>query len=190
MAQHNLPLPSNDPDQPLIHAMAAGNMRALDELYARHGLHILSYLMIHLGDRPLAEEILQDVILAAWNHAADFRGESRVLTWLLAIARNRALNAVRGRKIMMTPLNDDFEIASPDTGPLEKVVRLTEHASLRAALNRLPDQQREILTLVFFHQLSGPEIAQMLNISEGTVKSRLHRAKEALRRIMQSEGSL
>ena len=181
---------ADDPDQMLIRGMAAGDERAMDHLYARHGHAVLGFLMARLGNRQQAEEVLQDVMLAAWNNADSFRGESKVRTWLLAIARNRAFNVQRGKKLDVTPLNDAFEIASEETGPFERVARNAQHTTLREALDHLPAAQREILVLVFFHQLSGPEVAEVLDISPGTVKSRLHRAKEALRRVLQSEGGL
>jgi RNA polymerase sigma-70 factor, ECF subfamily len=67
-----------DPDLRLVHAMAAGDTQALETLYARHGRSILAYLIGQLNDRQLAEEILQDVMLAAWRGAESFRGESKV----------------------------------------------------------------------------------------------------------------
>ena len=85
-------------------------------------------------------------------------------------------------------LDDTAEPPGIDTEPLERVVRKSQHELLRAALDRLPGNHREILVLVFFHQLSGAEVAEILGINLGTVKSRLHRAKEALRRVMQMMG--
>lgn len=181
--------PQADPDLLLIQGMAAGDSRALDELYARHGRAILGFLMAHLRDnRQLAEEVLQDVMLAAWNHARDFRGDSRVKTWLLVIARNRALNAVRRRSPTWVELHDDYTAYDEDTSPLERVERQVQIKNVRLAIENLPPHHREILVLVFFDGLSGVEVAQVLGISEGTVKSRLHRAREALRRVMQLMG--
>ncbi|MEQ8677404.1 MAG: sigma-70 family RNA polymerase sigma factor [Aggregatilineales bacterium] len=179
-----------DPDYALIESMARGDARALDELYARHGGGILGYLTNFLRDRQLAEEVLQDVMLAAWNSAAKFRGDSKVRTWLLVIARNRAINTQRKKLPNFVPLEEDLNAYSTDTGPLEKVVRRSEHMMLKDAIQTLPPAHREILELVFFHQLTGPEIADVLGITVGTVKSRLHRAKETLRRIMQMMGEV
>lgn len=177
-----------DPDVALIQAIAAGEARALDELYARHGPGLLSYLTAYTNDRQLAEEVLQDVMLAVWDNAANFRGDSKVRTWMLVIARNRALNAQRRKMPDIVSIDDVYEPASTDTEPLERLARQAQMAMLRAALDRLPGVHREILVLVFFHQLSGLEVAQVLGINVGTVKSRLHRAKEALRRVMQMMG--
>ncbi len=179
-----------DPDLSLVHAMSEGDSSALDELYARHGSGILSYLTGYLRDRQLAEELLQDVMLAAWRSASNFRGDSKVRTWLLVIARNRAINTHRKRSLNMVPLEEDLNARSTDTGPMEKVMKRSEHEALREAIGSLAPAHKEILELVFFHQLTGPEVADVLGITVGTVKSRLHRAKETLRRIMQMMGEV
>lgn len=180
---------NEDPDVGLIAAMAAGNTEALDDLYARYGGQIFAFLMARLNNQTVAEEVLQDTMLAAWNHAASFRGESSVKTWLLVIARNRAINTQRRYQPQWVDMEAVYDLASSDTGPYEAVEREFDKARVRQALAHLSPDQREILTLFFYEHLTGPEIAEVLNISAGTVKSRLHRAKEALRRtILMQEG--
>lgn len=182
------PLELHDPDWQLIQQMAAGDTSALDRLYVQHGPAVLSFLIGRLNDRQLAEEILQDVMLSAWKSAPGFRLESKVRTWLLVIARNRAINARRKYAPMLVDLETNNELQSPDTGPMERVERSAQKSAVREALRLLPETYREVLILVFYHQLSGPEIAEVLDISQGTVKSRLHRAKEMLRRVLLKEG--
>jgi len=186
MIEQNVTARLNDPDLALVRGMAAGNGSDLDELYARYGPPIFSYLMARLEEHALAEEVLQDVMYAAWTGAAQFRGESKVLTWLLTIAHNRAINARRRRTPPIVPLHDD--IRDTDTGPFEQVMRGSERLVVRETLNRLPAHHREVLVLVFYHQLTESEVAEVLGIAVGTVKSRLHRAKEELRRVLHSEG--
>ncbi len=178
----------DDPDIGLIQSIAAGDAYALDALYAQYGPRILSYLTAYTGNRQLAEEVLQDVMLAVWDHAGTFRGDSKVHTWLLVIARNRALNAQRRKLPNFVALEDTPEAQSGDTEPLERLARKSQYELLRAALDKLPGHHREILTLIFYQQLSGAEVAEVLGITVGTVKSRLHRAKEALRRMLQMMG--
>lgn len=177
-----------DPDWGLIQAMAAGDISALDALYVKYSPALLGFLINRTGDRQLAEEILQDVMLSAWQSASTFRLESKVKTWLLVIARNKAVNAHRRKQINEIGLNDEVEMHNHDTSPLERVMRKSEQTSVREAISHLPAQHKEILVLVFYHQLSGPEIAEVLDISIGTVKSRLHRAKAMLRRVLLQEG--
>jgi RNA polymerase sigma factor (sigma-70 family) len=174
-------------DLALIQAMAVGHAPALDELYARYSSAIFGFLMARLSDRQLSEEVLQDVMLAAWRGAGGFRGESKVLTWLLSIARNRAINAVRRHRVPVVPYNDALDSPADDTGPFERLVRQSEYRAVREVLERLPDHQREVLVLVFYHQLTEAEVADVLDIAVGTVKSRLHRGKEAVRRALQHD---
>jgi len=171
-----------DPDLYLLQGMANGDVRALDELYSRHGRRILSYLIGQLGDRQLAEEVLQDVMLAAWRGAAQFRGESKVKTWLVGIARLQALSVQRRRRPLSVPL--DEAMPSADTGEFKVVERGVENKGLREALRELPSDQRETLELIFYHDLSSTEAAQVLGVAAGTVKSRLNRAKTTLRRLL------
>jgi RNA polymerase sigma-70 factor (ECF subfamily) len=177
-----------DPDAPLMHGIVAGDMHALDALYARHGGALLSFLIARLGDRQSAEEVLQDTMMAAWREARNFRHESSIRTWLFVIARNRATNLQRKHRPQMTLL--DEAISAGDTGPMERVERNAANAAVRAALHHLPPQQREVLVLVFYNQLTPAEVADVLGISDGTVKSRLHRAKELLRRVLRQQGGL
>lgn len=168
-----------DLDLLLVQRMAAGDPHALDELYARHGPHLLAYLAGRLGDAGLAEEVLQDVMLAAWQHAAAFRGRARVRTWLLAIARRRAINAHRRRQpAPAIPLDDESDrLAATDSPP----------SGISDALASLPEALRETLELVFYHGLSGVEAAEVLGVPAGTVKSRLHHARARLRRWFEEQ---
>lgn len=179
-----------DPDLKLVQRMATGDTRALDEIYTRHGPSVLSFLTARLNNRQVAEEVLQDVMLAAWRNAANFRGDSSVRTWLLVIARNRAINMYRKHQPALISFDEAFDAPVNDTEPLERFERKVKSSSVRQAITHLSEPYREVLELVFYHQLSGAEAAEVLGVQVGTVKSRLHRAKEELRRTLLSEGSL
>lgn len=175
----------DDPDFELVQAMASGDSQALEVLYARYGPSLLVYLIGQLGQRAQAEEVLQDVMLAAWQAAPQFRGDSQVRTWLLGIARHRAANARRRRTLPRVPL--DEELVADDPRPGDIVERRDRYDAIQRALGQLPEEQRETLELVFFHELSGPEVAQVTGVALGTVKSRLYRAKAALKQWLSSE---
>jgi RNA polymerase sigma-70 factor (ECF subfamily) len=174
-------------DIDLIQGIAAGKTESLDMLYARYGSAVLNFLMARTRDRQTAEEVLQDVMMAIWRGAKNFREESRVLTWMLTIARNRAINAQRRKQPDIVVFEDELNLKGHDTEPLEKVVKLDRASAIRDAIDLLPEHHREVLILVFYHSLSGAEVAEVLGISVGTVKSRLHRAKETLRGLLHSE---
>lgn len=163
----------------LVRAMARGDDTALGRLYALHGGGVLAYLRGRVEDGRLAEELLQDVMLAAWRGAAAFRGDARVRTWLLAIAHNRCINARRRRRVATVELAP--RQVDPAGGGDGLAERATERLDLRRAVAELPEDQRAALELVFYHGLALAEAAQVLGVAEGTIKSRLHRARGALR---------
>ena len=172
-----------DPDLPLLRAMGFGDAAALAELYRLRGPALLAYLTARLGDRGLAEEVLQDVMLAAWQAAGRFRGQGRVMAWLLAIARTRAINAYhRQVRPHATQVALDEASAQESCEPFG-----SHNVELSAGLRTLPAEQREALELVFYHGLSLKETAQVMSVAVGTVKSRLHRARKHLAKWIMEE---
>jgi len=173
--------PGDEGDQALLRQIAQGDAQALEALYQRHGRALLSYLIGQIGSPSAAEDVLQEVMLAVWQGAAQFRAESKVTTWLLSIAHHRAVTA-RQRLPADGRLHEN--IAADSAGPLETLERQADRVRVQAALQQLPPDQRAVLELVFYHDLTGPEAAEVLGISVGTVKSRLHRAKTRLGRLL------
>jgi RNA polymerase sigma-70 factor (ECF subfamily) len=173
-----------DPDLPLLRAMGCGDATALAELYRLRGPALLAYLTARLDDRELAEEVLQDVMLAAWRAAKHFRGQGRVMAWLLAIARTRAINAYH-RQVRPHAT----QVALDEASTQESCEPFGSHnEELSAGLRTIPAEQREALELVFYHGLSLQETAQVMSVAVGTVKSRLHRARKRLAKwIMEEE---
>jgi RNA polymerase sigma-70 factor, ECF subfamily len=171
---------ANSDDQ-LIQAMARGDAGALNELYARHGAHLLNYLSAELNDDSLAQEVLQDVMFAAWKQSSRFRGESQVRTWLFAIARRQMLKARQKHAPDSIPLDDTL------SDRIDPMTRQDEHEALMQAIDQLSADQQEALELIFYHGLSGPEAAGKLNISINTLKSRLFRARNALRDLLRKD---
>jgi RNA polymerase sigma-70 factor (ECF subfamily) len=178
--------PNRDEDnRQLLLAIADGDRDALETLYARYSARILAYLIGQLGERQLAEEVLQDVMLAVWQGAERFRGESAVYTWMLTIARNQAISIRRRKKPPPEPL--DATTASQQPSPALAVEQEEQRDHILAAIRQLPPEQRETLELVFYHDLSGPDVATLMGVALGTVKSRLHRAKQTVGRLLQLE---
>lgn len=167
----------DDPDRCLVNCMAQRDTHAVEALYARHWRVLLAYLIQQVSDYQLAEELLQDVMLAAWNGAATFRGECKVLTWLMAIARKRAITARQRQAQATIPLDEDTSFMSNQTlqGPHDEVL---------TALNQLPHAERETVILIFYYNLSGSDVAIVMQVPEGTVRSRLRRAKTRLHKLL------
>ncbi len=178
----NLAAQPEDRDLILLRAVGRGEARALETLYAAYGPGLLNYLAGLLGQREVAEEALQEVMLAVWRGAGGFRGDSSVRTWLLAITRRQAMRRRRRVALCEVALDEAAVDEAPDVADA-----LANRLRVRDALARLPDHQRGVLELVFFHELSEAEAALVLGVPAGTVKSRLSRAKAALKRLLSSE---
>lgn len=171
-----------DPDLPLLRAVAAGDAGALNELYQRHGLHILNYLIGQLQDRQLAEDVLHNVMLVMWRKAADFRGDSTVRTWMFGIARLQTLRARQNQHNRITELYDESQPGGDE--PPQTVEHLLEHEALEDAIRNLPHSQQQALELVFYRGLSITEAAERLDVPINTLKSRLFRARANLRKLL------
>jgi RNA polymerase sigma-70 factor (ECF subfamily) len=173
-----------DPELAALRAVADGDDAALQWIYTRHGPGVLSYLRGQLRDPALAEEVLQDVMLAVWRSAGSFRGECKLRTWLLTIAHRRALNARRRKRLPSQDIAATSPAHLPESPPADRGLAL--RTDLRLQLLELSPEHRASLELFFFHDLSIADIARVLDLPPGTVKSRLHRAKAQLRLGLES----
>ncbi|GAA3087812.1 RNA polymerase sigma factor [Streptosporangium carneum] len=166
-------------DARVLARVADGDARALGELYERHAAPLFGFLHRLAGDRGTAEEILQDTLLAVWRSAATYEGRSSVTTWLFGVARRQAHNRLRG--ISPPAAAEPYERADTVPGPEELAVGADR---VQGALVRLPLAQREVVVLAFLNDLGHQEIAEILGIPVGTVKSRLHHARATLRGVL------
>lgn len=169
----------DDPDLPLILRIAAGDREALETLYSRHGLWLLNVLISRCADRASAEDALQEVMVAVWQGAGKFRGDSQVTTWLYGIAQRQSLHSFRP-----TTASWDERLPGED-GDFASDAILRDR--LREALSRLPPAEQEALELVYYRELSLAEAAQHSRIPLNTLKSRLIRARKRLRQWLKKE---
>lgn len=132
-----------------------------------------------------AEDVTQEAFLAAWRALPEFRGDCRFSTWLYRLVSNAAIDCLRReKKHRDTGDVDDLEL--PDGGPSlqEQAERSDTRDAVRRALDRLSPEHRQVLLLRFMQELDYGEIARALDVSEGTVKSRINRAKSKLREVL------
>jgi RNA polymerase sigma-70 factor (ECF subfamily) len=191
-------------DAQLVQALVEGDERALAELYDRHASVLYRAALLRVGDRQLAEEILQDTYLALWNRAELF--DERVgslIGWLSTIGRNRAIDRLRGqgRRPPAVPFSAMVPAGAEgrdDELPLHRLRDLDpsaddpagriEGAWLRAEVERaladIPANERDVIRLAYFDELSQTEIASRLNWPLGTVKTRTRRALGRLREAL------
>src|SRR6516225_10486280 len=175
-------------DVQLLRRIGQGDEDAMAAFYREHGRVVLGQVLLVAGERVLAEEILQDTMLAVWRGASSFRGESSVRSWVIAIARRQTRDRLRGRRLRV--VDDAFLADQPSPGPGPEVTALdrADLAEVMGAIRELAPPHREVLGLVFGSGLSLPEVAGVLEIPVGTVKSRLTAARTALNRILDEKG--
>jgi len=175
-------------DAGLLRRIGQGDEDAMALLYREHGRVVTAQVQLVVGERALAEEIVQDTMLAVWRGAGSFRGESSVRSWVIAIARRQTRDRLRGRRLRVV---DDVSLADqPGPGPGPEVMALdrAELAEVQGAIRELAAAHREVLGLAFGSGLSLPEVASVLEIPVGTVKSRLGAARSALNRALDEKG--
>lgn len=132
-----------------------------------------------------AEDVTQEAFLAAWRALPEFRGDCRFSTWLYRLVSNAAIDCLRReKKHRDTGDVDDLELPDGGPSPQEQAERSDTRDAVRRALDRLSPEHRQVLLLRFMQELDYGEIAQALDVSEGTVKSRINRAKSKLREVL------
>ena len=174
-----------DEDRTTLVRVASGEESALEDIYARFGPALFGYLLTLTPDRQLAEEILQDTLVAVWRSARTYGGRSSVKTWLFGVARRQAQNTLRRRVPVFAGEGELDVVPAPDPGPEEALLRGSHREELAQRIGSLSPLHREVLALIFFHELTYEETAEILEVPVGTVKSRLSNAKRSLRATMQ-----
>lgn len=176
-------------DQSLIEAVADGDRIAFQTLYQRHHDRILSFLIGMVGDRAQAEDVLNEVFLAAWRSAGRFEGRSQPLTWLMSIARNQAISALRKQR-EVTGIIDDvtYNLADDGETPDAYVERRAQADVLRGCINKLSPAHRAIVDLVYYQEYSVSEAARILSVPPNTVKTRMFYARKKLSGILEVQG--
>lgn len=176
-------------DRLLLARIAGGDEDALHELYLGYAPRLTRYLWHQLdGDPQAVEEALQEVFIAIWRSAAGFRGEAKVATWVYQIAHNAASSA-RRRQLRQAALPQVPIPQLAETAETTEVVPACDDAvidrlALADALRQLSAKHREVLRLVAAEGFALDEVARMLDIPTGTVKSRLSYARRALLRAL------
>ncbi len=180
-------LSSDDHPLRLVRRIAAGDEAALRELYKTYGQRLFAYAVRLTRNSTLAEDVVQESLIAAWQGARHFRGESRVLVWLLGIVHHKALNAVRVKSPSL--LDEEGDELPSDAPPLEEqMVGHEQAALLRRGLDGLSLKHRMVLELVFYQGLNLSEVARICACPVGTIKSRLSYAKDYMRRTLERAG--
>lgn len=185
------------PEAALLDHCRNGDMGAFDELVARHQTKVFNLCLWVLGDRDEAADAAQDTFVRAFRALPKFRGDAAFGTWLHRIAINVARDDANRRKRAPRPFSafeseDNPEFDPPATGasPQENLVKQERRQAVREALARLAEPHRLVLVLFDLQGHSYEEVAALLKVRLGTVKSRLSRAREALRKELEAQREL
>jgi len=175
-------------DEALVGAVAAGDQRAMQVLYARHNVRVYRFVLRLTKDRLLAEDLVSEVFIDLWRRAGGFKAKSQVSTWILAIARYKALSALRGRSDEQ--LDDDAAAAIADPADDAETMMSSRDRSaiIQKCLAQLSAVHREVLDLVYYHEKSVDEVAQVVGVPASTVKTRMFYARKRMENLLEAAG--
>jgi RNA polymerase sigma-70 factor (ECF subfamily) len=175
-------------DVALIDLIADGDKRAMQVLYARHNVRVYRFILRLTGNQSLAEDLVSEVFLDVWRQAEGFEAKSQVSTWLLAIARYKALSALRRRTD--EHLDDQMAATIEDTAdnPETAVGTKNRNMIVQKCLTKLSPAHREVIDLVYYHEKSVDEVAKIVGVPAATVKTRMFYARSKMADLLKNAG--
>ncbi|MEJ6785656.1 sigma-70 family RNA polymerase sigma factor [Aminobacter sp. Piv2-1] len=181
---------ASDPlsDRELVGRVANGDRAALRLLFTRHHARVYRFVARQTGSEAVADDVANEVFLELWRQAPQFEGRSEVSTWLLGIARFKALSQLRKRKEDW--LDDDDAAAVPDDADTPEVAAMKQDkgAALRRLVDALAEEHRTVVDLAYYHGKSVTEIGDILDIPVATVKTRMFYARKKLGEALKAAG--
>jgi RNA polymerase sigma-70 factor (ECF subfamily) len=175
-------------DEVLIARIAGGDRLAMQVLFARHHVRVYRFVLRLVRNEATAEDLISDVFLDVWRQAGKFEGRSAVSTWMLSIARFKALSALRRRPEQELDDETAEQIEDQSDDPEVALAKKDKAAVLRQALSKLSADHREIVDLVYYHEKSVEEVAGIVGIPEATVKTRMFYARKKLSELLKEQG--
>jgi RNA polymerase sigma-70 factor (ECF subfamily) len=175
-------------DEMLLEGISAGDRNAMHILYSRHNVRVYRFILRMVRDTTTAEDLVSQVFLDVWRTAGQFEGRAQVSTWLLSIARFKALTALRQRRHEDIDLDEVLEIADDADTPEASLDRSNTSAILRACVAKLSPAHREIINLVYYHEKSVEEAGEIIGIPQSTVKTRMFYARKQLADLLKGAG--
>ena len=175
-------------DEVLIARIAGGDRLAMQVLFARHHVRVYRFMLRMVRNEATAEDLISEVFLEIWRNAGKFEGRSAVSTWILSIARFKALSALRkrGEEELDDEMAERIEDHADD--PETSLAKKDKGALLRQCLNALSAEHREVIDLVYYHEKSVEDVAGIVGIPEATVKTRMFYARRKLSEFLKEQG--
>ena len=182
------PAPKTLSDEALVALIATGDKNAMQTFFARHNARVFRFLLRIVDNAATAEDLVSETFIEVWRRAGGFEGRSKASTWLLGVARHKALSSLRQRRFDQLDEGTVALVPDPSDDPEMKVQRQSSAAVLRDCLRQLPPAQRELLDLIYYHEQSIADAAQILSVPENTVKTRAFYARKRLAELMAARG--
>jgi RNA polymerase sigma-70 factor, ECF subfamily len=173
-------------DEVLIGRIANGDRPAMQVLFTRYHVRVFRFVVRMMRDASAAEDLISEVFLDVWRQAGRFEGRSAVSTWLLAIARFKALSALRRRPDQELDEERAEAIEDPSDDAEVLLEKRDKSAQIRRCLSGLSADHREIIDLVYYHEKSVEEVAEIVGIPENTVKTRMFYARKRLAELLKA----
>jgi RNA polymerase sigma-70 factor, ECF subfamily len=175
-------------DEVLIARIASGDRLAMQVLFARHHVRVYRFVLRLVRNEATAEDLISEVFLDIWRQAGKFEGRSAVSTWMLSIARFKALSVLRKRPEQELDDETAERIEDQADDPETALAKKDKGALLRQCLSALSAEHREIVDLVYYHEKSVEEVAGIVGIPEATVKTRMFYARKKLSELLKERG--
>ena len=175
-------------DAELVTAISGGDRQAMQVLWARYNVRLFRFLLRFVSDEATAEDLVSEVFFDVWRQATRFEGRSQVSTWLMAIARNKALSALRRKA--GEELDEEVAefIEDPSDTPEVSMQNRQRSEILQSCLKQLSAAHREIIDLVYYHEKSIEEVSEIIGVPQNTVKTRMFYARKRLGELMEAQG--
>ena len=175
-------------DEALIASIAQGDKRALQTLYGRHNVRVYRFALRFLNDEALAEDMVSEVFFDVWRQAERFEARSKVSTWLLAMARNKALSVLRRRSTEELDEEVAEFIEDPSDNPEVSMQKKQQTSLLQECLTQLSPAHREIVDLVYYHGKTIDEVVEIIGVPVNTVKTRMFYARKRIGELISAQG--
>jgi RNA polymerase sigma-70 factor (ECF subfamily) len=175
-------------DQVLVGLIAQGDKGAMQVLFGRHNVRVFRFLKRFVDGDATAEDLVSEVFLEVWRNAGQFELRSQVSTWLLAIARHKALSALRQRST--DELDEDVAelIEDPSDNPQVTLQKTERSEILRNCRKQLSPSHREIIDLVYYHDRTIDDVAEIIGVPPNTVKTRMFYARKRIGELLAARG--
>ena len=175
-------------DEALIGLISSGDRDAMRLLFARHNVRVFRFLKRMVGNDATAEDLLSEVFLEVWRSAGRFDARSQVSTWILGIARYKALSSLRQRSFDELDADTCESLEDLADDPEISLQKKQDSTLLQECLKQLSTAHREVLDLIYYHEQSIEDVARIIGVPPGTVKTRAFHARKRVAELMAARG--